>query len=185
MIAFAAQTSLSAVAVLAWDVTLRTGLFVAIAMVSAGLSDYAFQRWRMENQLKMSKQELKDERKQDEGDPLIRARIKRVQREMAQNRMLRDVPTASVILTNPTHYAIAIKYDTATMSAPRVVAKGVDEVAKRIREIAGEHDIPILERPSLARTLYKSVEVGHDIPPDLYRALAEIVAYLYRLGRWR
>jgi flagellar biosynthetic protein FlhB len=116
---------------------------------------------------------------------MLKARIKRVQRELSQQRMLGDVGSATVVLTNPTHYAIALKYDLHSMTAPKVVAKGVDEVAKRIREIADEHDVPILERRELARALYRTVEVGDDIPPALYHAIAEIVAYLYRIGKFR
>jgi flagellar biosynthetic protein FlhB len=178
------MSSLEAIVGLAWKLALKGSMSVSVALIAAGILDYGFQRWRHTEQLKMSKQEIKDERKDDEGDPHLKARIKRVQREMSSQRMLLDVPSASVVLTNPTHYSIALKYE-AGMVAPRVVAKGADEVAKQIRELAKSHGVPVLERPALTRALYRSVEVGQDVPPDLYKAVAEIVAYLYRIGRFQ
>jgi flagellar biosynthetic protein FlhB len=178
------MSSLEAIVGLAWKLALKGSMSVSVALIAAGILDYGFQRWRHTEQLKMSKQEIKDERKDDEGDPHLKARIKRVQREMSSQRMLLDVPSASVVLTNPTHYSIALKYESG-MVAPRVVAKGADEVAKQIRELAKSHGVPVLERPALTRALYRSVEVGQDVPPDLYKAVAEIVAYLYRIGRFQ
>ena len=168
-----------------WNLVLHTSLVVSLALVATGFIDYAYQRWQHDSKLRMTKQEVKDERKDEEGDPFIRARVKRVQRELSQGRMLKDVANATVVLTNPTHYSIALAYDTNSSNAPRVVAKGVDEVAKRIREIAAEHDVPMVERRELARALYRSVEVGREISPELYHAVAEVVAYLMRIGRFQ
>ncbi len=168
---------------LTWDVTLDIvwavcGMLLAIAML-----DYFYQRWQQEEDLKMSRQEIKDEHKQNEGDPLVKGRLRRLQREAARNRMLQDVQDSSVVITNPTHLAIAIKYERGVMQTPIVVAKGEGLMAKRIRELAAEHGIPVLERKPLARALYAAVEVGQEIPSDLFRAVAEILAYIYRMRR--
>jgi len=170
---------------LAWSMSLRMATNVAIALVVVGGADFGFQWWQHETKLRMTRQQVKDEHKQEEVDPMIRARIKRVQREMTKQRMMRDVPTSTVVVTNPTHYAVALQYESDSMTAPKVVAKGVDEVALKIRKIAAEHDVPILERRVLAKALYATVEVGQEIPPSLYHAIAEIVAHLYRLGKFR
>jgi flagellar biosynthesis protein FlhB len=129
----------------------------------------------------MTKQEVKEEHKQTDGDPLIKSRIKRQQYLMAKNRMMKDVPKADVIITNPTHYAIAIKYDLQKDGAPKVVAKGVDLIAQRIKEIAIEHNIPLHEDRQLARALYKTCEIGDQIPNALFQAVAQVLAYVYRL----
>ena len=129
----------------------------------------------------MTKQEIKEEHKQTEGDPLIKSRIKRQQFQMAKNRMMKDVPKADVIITNPTHYAIAIKYDMQKDGAPRVVAKGVDLVAQRIKEIAIEYNIPLHEDRQLARALYKVCEIGSPIPHSLFQAVAQVLAYVYKV----
>ena len=179
------KATLEEMVLLGWDIVLRTSFSVSIALVIAGLIDYAYQKWQHTSRLRMTKQEVKDERKDEEGDPMLRARVKRVQRELSQGRMLKDVASATVVLTNPTHYAIALRYDPNSMHAPKVVAKGVDEVARRIRELAAEHDVPLLERRELARALYGTVDVGQEISPDLYHAIAEVVAYLHRIGRFR
>ena len=149
-------------------------------MLLAGL-DYAYQRWQYENDLKMTKQEVKEELKHREGDPVVKARIKKVQFEMAQRRMMTDVPGADVVVTNPTHLAIALKFDTENMEAPQVVAKGAGHIAERIKEIAREYDVPVMEQKPLAQTLYKSVDIGQTIPAALYKAVAEVLAYVYRL----
>ena len=143
--------------------------------------DYAFQRWHYEKNLKMSKQEVKDEMKQREGDPLVKGRIKSVQREMARRRMMEEVPKADVVITNPTELAVALRYDRTEMSAPKVVAKGAGFIAGRIREIAAQAKVPIVENRSLARTLFRSVEIGQYIPETLYKAVAEVLAYVYQL----
>ena len=150
-------------------------------MVILSILDYAFQRWQYEEQLKMTKQEVKDEYKQREGDPQIKARVKRVQRELARKRMLADVPHADVIITNPTHLAVALKYDSNRGPAPVVVAKGADFLAEKIRGIARSHGVPLVEDKPLARALYKTVKLGAPIPENLFRAVAEILAYVYSL----
>ena len=147
----------------------------------AGL-DYFYQRWELEKQMRMTKQEIKEEHKSREGDPMIRSRIKRLQREMSSKRMMADVPTADVIVTNPTHISIALKYD-GGMVAPRVIAKGADAVAMKIREIAREHNIPIVENKPLARAIFKTLKIGSEIPRELYTAVAEVLSYVYRLRR--
>ncbi|MEX2287346.1 MAG: flagellar biosynthesis protein FlhB [Planctomycetaceae bacterium] len=182
-ISHAGHGSLNSAARYAWDMTIRGAVTVSAALVLIGLLDYLFQRWRHEEDLKMSRQDLKDELRQEEGDPLIRSRLKKVQRELAQRRSIRDVPGATVVLTNPTHFAVAIKYDRYKMSAPKVVAKGADLFARRIIKVANENGVPVVERKALARMLYSAVEVGSEIPTELYLAIAEILAYVYRLKR--
>jgi flagellar biosynthetic protein FlhB len=158
------------------------GIRIGIVLLILAVADYAWQRFRNEKQLKMSKQEVKDEMKQMEGDPRLRQRRRQIQLQMATQRLKKAVPTADVIVTNPTHFAIALKYDATAMHAPRVVAKGRDLMAARIREIAVANGIPILERKPLARALYKLVDVGHEIPEQFYSAVAEILAYVYELS---
>jgi len=153
----------------------------SLAMIVLVIIDYVFQRWEFENRIKMTKQEVKDEFKKSEGDPLIKSRIKSIQMEMARKRMMQDVPEADVIITNPTHLAIALKYDSATMTAPRLIAKGSRKIAEKIKDVASEHGIPILENKELARNLYSLVEVGQEIPPALYQTVAEVLAYIYKL----
>jgi flagellar biosynthetic protein FlhB len=145
------------------------------------VGDYVYQKWRFEKGLRMSRQEIKEETKSTEGDPLVKSRIKSVQREMARRRMMEDVPTADVVITNPTRLAVALKYDREKAAAPYVVAKGRDLIAARIREIARENGVPIVEDKPLARSLYKSVEIGQESPVDLYKAVAGVLAYVYRL----
>ncbi len=153
-----------------------TGLLVLAAC------DYAFQRYTFEKSIKMTKEEVKQEGKDAEGDPAVKGRIRSLQREMARRRIMKEVPQADVIITNPTHYAIALKYERGGgMAAPRVTAKGADLMAKRIREIATEHGVPIVERAPLARALYANVDEGQEIPEEFYRAVAEVLAYVYRL----
>jgi len=145
-----------------------------------GLIDLVYQRYSYKKSLRMSKQEIKDEYKQTEGNPEIKAKIRQLQREMAKRRMMSEVPKADVVVTNPTHYAVAIRYDKDEEEAPRVLAKGVDNIALKIREIAEKSGVMIVENPPLARELYKSVEIGELIPPKLYKAVAEVLAYVYR-----
>ena len=148
--------------------------------------DYAFQHYRFLEQLKMTKQEVKDEFKETEGDPLTRSRIRRIQREVARRRMMAAVPEADVVITNPTHYAVALSYKMEEMQAPQVVAKGVGFLAVRIKELAQKHDVPVVEDRALAQMLYKTVEIGSYIPVTLYKAVAEILAYIYKTrNRWR
>lgn len=164
------------VSTISYEILIR----VAVLMAVLAVADYAFQRHQFMDQMKMSKQEIKDEFKEMEGDPTTKGRIRRVQREMARKRMMNDVPTADVVITNPTHYAVALSYDMAEMAAPKVVAKGMALVAQKIKEIAKEHNIPIVENKPLAQALYKEVDVGGYIPANLWRAVAEILAYVYK-----
>jgi flagellar biosynthetic protein FlhB len=143
--------------------------------------DYIYQRWQHEESLKMTKQEIKDERKQTEGDPQVKSRIRSLQRQAAYQRMMAEVPKSDVVITNPTHLAVALRFDPAEMAAPRVTAKGADFIAERIRDIARESNVPIVENKPLAQALYKMAELGDYIPVDLYRAVAEVLAYVYRL----
>lgn len=152
-----------------------------LVLLMLALLDYGFQRWRYEKSLRMTKEELREENRTTEGDPGIRARIRSVQREMARKRMMSKVPEADVVITNPVHLAVALKYDAATMRAPVVLAMGARLIAERIREIAREYDVPIVENPPLAQTLYKSATVGMEIPVEAYRAVAEVLGYIYRL----
>lgn len=161
--------------------TMKIGFFIVLALVIIALLDLTYTRWDHKEQMKMTKQEIKDERRQSDGDPKVKAKIKQIQFKTAMQRMMKNVHTADVVITNPTHIAVALKYDAETMSAPQVIAKGKRLIALRIREIAAENDIPIMEEPPLARELYKSTEVGQQIPGNLYQAVAEILAYVYRL----
>jgi flagellar biosynthetic protein FlhB len=167
-----------------WSLALRLSLYAALAMLVLALADYAWQRWQYERQLMMTRWELKEELRQDEGDPHLRARMRKLMRELSQRRMLQDVPQATVVLRNPIHLAVALRYERHTMSAPQVVAKGAGAVAERILEIARRHGIPILERPPLAQALFRLVRVGQEIPPALYHAVAEVLAFVYRQRGW-
>ena len=160
---------------------LKMAAWILVALLLIGVADYAYQWWQHRRELRMSKQEVKDEHKQSEGDPHVKSRRMRVMREIAQHRARQAVPKADVVITNPTHFSVAVQYDAKTMRAPRVVAKGVDHMAMQIRAIATQHDVPILERPPLARALYYGVDVGHEVPPEQYQAVAEVLAYVYRL----
>ncbi len=161
-----------------YSIALRIGaLLLVLAII-----DYAYQRYRVERDLKMTKQEVKEEMKRMEGDPQMKHRRKQLAQQMMNKRLQRDVPTADVIVTNPTEFAVALKYDAGDMHAPKVVAKGQDHMAKRIREIAIANGIPILERKPLARALYKMCDVGQEIPEQFYATVAEILAYVYELS---
>jgi flagellar biosynthesis protein FlhB len=153
----------------------------AIAMVFVGCADYAVQRWRLLKSLKMTKQEVKDDLKMTDGNPEIKARVRRIQMTMARKRMLAAVPKATVVVTNPTHYAVALEYRRSEMAAPRVLAKGRGFLAQRIKAIARDHGVPTVENVPLAQSLYKTVEVGDFIPAALFEAVAEVLAYLIRL----
>jgi flagellar biosynthesis protein FlhB len=152
---------------------------VATLAVLAAL-DYAYQRWHFERSLRMTKQEVKDEFKEAEGNPEIKARIRQRQREISRRRMMAAVPTASVVITNPTHYAVALKYEMGQKGAPRLVAKGQDLLALRIRDLAEEHRVPTVENAALARSIYRLVDIDQEIPPELYRAVAEVLALIWR-----
>jgi len=159
------------------------GIAASIMLVFIALFDYIYERYEYEKQLKMSKQDLKDEHKNAEGDPLIKSKIKQRQREMAMRRMMQDVPAADVVITNPTHFAIALKYDEDMMDAPKVVAKGTDFVAQKIKLIAKEHDVIMVENRPLARAMYDQVEIGQAVPEEFFKAVAEVLAYVYRIKR--
>ncbi|RDW19497.1 flagellar biosynthesis protein FlhB [Oceanobacillus arenosus] len=164
-------------------VTATMGISATIALLFLAILDYAYQRFDFEKNLRMSKQDIKDEYKNMEGDPLIKSKIKERQRQAATRRMMSEVPNADVVITNPTHFAIAIKYDEKKASAPYVLAKGVDQTALKIKEIAKEHDVVMVENRPLARALYKAIEIGDVIPEEFYQAVAEILAYVYRLEK--
>ena len=153
----------------------------AIALLILAILDVAFQRWQHEQDLKMTKQEVRDEMKRMEGDPKLKERRRRVQQQLALQRMMHDVPDSDVVITNPTHFACALKYDEGTMTAPKLLAKGQDHVAHRIRERAIEHGVPIVEEPPLARSIFQLAEVGEEIPPELYQPVAEVLSYVYRM----
>lgn len=162
------------------QVGLKLGFYTCLVLIILAAIDLVFQRWQHERDLRMTKQEVKDEFRQREGDPMVRSRIRAIQRELAMHRMMDAVPDATVVITNPTHLAVAIKFK-RSMQAPMVVAKGAGHLAARIKEIAAEHDIPVIEQQPLARALFKNVEIDQYIPADLYHAVAEILAYVYRL----
>ncbi|HJV47271.1 MAG TPA: flagellar biosynthesis protein FlhB [Bacillota bacterium] len=176
-----------------WDAASIVGsLMIQLGVTIAGLLfimavfDYLYQRYEFEKQLKMSKQDIKDEYKKSEGDPAVKGKRKQKQRQLAMGRMLQEVPKADVVITNPTHFAIAIRYDIETMDAPEVIAKGKDHIALKIREIAGENQIMMVENKPLARALYASVEIGEPVPEELFHAVAEILAYVYyQEGRYK
>jgi len=158
-------------------------LVIASLALVAGI-DVPFQLWQYHDRMKMTKEDLKQELKEQEGDPQIKARIRARQREMAKRRMMEAVPKADVVVTNPTHFAVAIKYEAGKMGAPTVVAKGADLVAQAIRALAVENHVPLLEAPPLARALFRHTEIGDQIPAALYTAVAEVMAYVYRLNQF-
>lgn len=164
-----------ALAELAWKISIS---FLGIAML-----DYLYQRWSYEKNLRMSHEELKQEFRQTEGNPELKSEIKKRQRAMSMSRMMQDLKKADVVITNPTHYAVALRYDLKENKAPYVVAKGQDQVALRMRELAKEYDLVIMENKPLARALYTQVEIGQGIPEDLYKAVAEVLAFVYRLRK--
>ncbi|PFA67867.1 flagellar biosynthesis protein FlhB [Bacillus sp. AFS015802] len=163
------------------SLTVQMGIAASLALLFLSLFDFLYQKYDFEKNIRMSKQDLKDEHKNIEGDPLIKSKIKQRQREMAMRRMMQEVPEADVVITNPTHFAIALKYDEDKMDAPFVVAKGVDYMAQKIKYIAGENDIVMVENRPLARSLYDSAEIGDAVPEEFFKAVAEILAYVYRI----
>ena len=163
------------------DTALGIAIKICFALLVVSAVDYYFQFRKYEKDIRMSKQEVKEEYKQMEGNPEIKSRIKQKQREISMRRMLKDVPQADVVITNPTHYAVAIKYDTNKMSAPYVLAKGVDFMAIRIKEVAKENKVYIMENVALAQALYNTVDIGEPVPPELYKAVAEVLAFVYDL----
>jgi flagellar biosynthetic protein FlhB len=167
------------------DLIGRGFLLIAGAMIFVVIADVPFQLWNHHKKLKMTKEELRQEARESEGDPQLKARIRQQQREISRRRMMAEIPHADVVVTNPTHYAVALKYSDGEMRAPRVVAKGADRVAARIREIAAENGVPTLEAPPLARALYRHTDLGDEIPAALYAAVAEVLAYVFQLRHYR
>ncbi len=165
------------------DYALRVLIGVLVVMSFVAVADYLFQRHQFMKQMRMTKQEVKDEFKQSEGDPQIKMRLRQIRTERARQRMMAAVPEADVVITNPTHYAVALKYDAETMEAPRLTAKGADLIAQRIRELAEEHKIPVVENPPLARALHAGVELDQQVPPQHYKAVAEVIGYVMRLRK--
>jgi flagellar biosynthetic protein FlhB len=163
------------------DIIIDTGLRISLCYLVVGLADYIYQRHRFNEDMKMTKQEVKDEFKNTEGNPEIKGRQRQRMREASRRRMMQDVPKADVVITNPTHFAVAIKYDAETSKAPVVLAKGEDYLAQKIKEAAREHHIEIVENKPLARMLYANVDIGQEIPPELYQAVAEILAMVYNM----
>ena len=156
-------------------------LYIVGALGLIAAIDAPYQLWHYANKLKMTRQEMIQESKESDGNPQIKGKIRQLQREMAKRRMMADVPTADVVVTNPTHYAVALKYNDGMRGAPKVIAKGTDETAAKIREIARENKVIMLEAPALARALYKHAEIGDEIPQTLYAAVAEVLAYVFQL----
>ncbi len=154
---------------------------LAFLLLVIAVFDYAYQKWEFERSIKMSKQELKEEYKQMEGDPQIKSKIRQKQRELARNRMMSSVPKADVVITNPTHLAVALEYDRKVMDAPVVCAKGSGFLARKIREVAEENSVPVVENKPLARSLFETLEVGEEVPEEFYRAVAEVLAFVYRI----
>lgn len=165
------------------DSSLDLLIQIALAYAIIAAADFIFQKYKFKKDMMMTKQETKEEYKQTEGSPEIKSRIKKEQMAASRKRMMEDVPKADVVITNPTHYAIALKYKVGSDSAPKVLAKGVDQLAQRIKKVASEHDVPLYEDRALARALYKVCEVGDHIPENLFHAVAQILAYVYKLKR--
>jgi len=162
------------------DITVRVGMYASVALLFLSLLDYLYQKYDFEKNIRMSKQDIKDEYKNIEGDPLIKSKIKQKQREMAMQRMMQEIPNADVVITNPTHFAIVLKYDEQKSDAPYVVAKGVDFVAQKIKLVAKENNIVMMENRPLARSLYDQAEIGQAIPEEFFKAVAEILAFVYK-----
>ena len=173
------EISLNQAVSLIGQIIIDTGLRISIFYIVLGLADWFYQKHKFNEDMKMTKQEVKDEYKDAEGDPAVKTKQKQRMREASQRRMMRDVPKADVVITNPTHIAVAIKYDPEEHTAPTVLAKGEDYMAQKIREAAKEANVPIMENKPLARALYATVDIGQEIPPELYEAVAEILALIY------
>src|SRR5690606_7580000 len=184
LLALGNQTLPSAIAQSAW--ILGTSLvLLACALILIAAVDVPFQIWDNKKKTRMTKQEVRDEYKDSEGKPEVKSRVRQLQREMAERRMMGEVPKADVVITNPTHYAVALKYDPVNSGAPVVVAKGADFLAQKIREVAAEHDVIVLESPPLARAVYYSTELEHPIPAGLYLAVAQVLAYVYQIRQYQ
>ena len=167
------------------DIVLSLGFRLALLLLLMAILDYAFQRWDYEKNLRMTKQELKEEQKQQEGDPVLRSRVRSLQRDLSRQRMMSDVGESDVVVTNPTHLAVALRYDPVMMVAPVVMAKGQRLVAEKIKELARQAGVPVVENKPLARALFKAVQVGQEIPEELFRATAEVLAFVFQMRRNR
>jgi flagellar biosynthesis protein FlhB len=167
------------------SMTLRAFAWLSAGLLLIAALDAPFQLWEYHKNLRMTRQEVREELKESEGRPEVKAKIRRVQQEMARRRMMDQVPKADVVVTNPTHYAVALRYTAGKMRAPRVVAKGADVLALAIRELARQHRVPLVEAPPLARALYRSTELDAEIPVNLYAAVAQVLSYIYRLRAWK
>ncbi|MCR8630797.1 flagellar biosynthesis protein FlhB [Paenibacillus sp. N5-1-1-5] len=176
-----ARLPLENIFVFAGSVTFKLGIKIGLILIVLALFDYMYQKYEFEKNLRMSKQDIKDEYKKTEGDPLIKGKIREKQRRMAMQRMMQEVPKADVVITNPTHFAVALKYDSKNMQAPTVLAKGTDYIALKIKQIAKENSIVTMENKPLARALYAQVEIGEAIPADMFQAVAEVLAYVYKV----
>ncbi|WP_168122238.1 flagellar biosynthesis protein FlhB [Paenibacillus sp. HB172176] len=172
---------LEAIFSFAAGLTIKLGIEIGAVLSVLAFLDFLYQKYEHEKSIKMSKQDIKDEYKKSEGDPLIKGKIRERQRRMAMQRMMQEVPKADVVITNPTHFAIALKYDASEMEAPKIIAKGMDHIALKIREVAKENGIITMENKPLARALYERAEIGDVIPADLFQAVAEVLAYVYKL----
>ncbi|MBP7933872.1 MAG: flagellar biosynthesis protein FlhB [Phycisphaerae bacterium] len=181
-LAEAALLSHLALAQMTIDLVFTLGLRLAMALLVLAIIDLVYQKWKLEKDLRMTKEEVREELRRMDGDPHIKRRRRELQMQLAMRRIRAAVPKADVVVTNPTHFAVALQYDSETMSAPTVTAKGADHLAQLIRTLAIEHGVPIVERPPLARALYQSVEVGQEIPAQFYRTVAEVLAYVYELA---
>lgn len=166
-----------------WRLMIDTVIRICLVLLALAVLDYFYQRYELRKSLRMTKKEVRDEHKQTEGDPMVRSRIRQKQRQMAMRRMMQQVPKADVVITNPTHLAVAVKYEAAKMRAPQLVAKGEGYVAEKIKEVAKEHSVPVVEDKPLARSIYQTVEIDEFIPPNLYQAVAEVLAFVYKLRR--
>ncbi len=163
------------------SVAVKVVLGILVVLTIIMVADVAYTRYDHNKQLKMTKSEVKDEAKQADGDPIVKGRLRQIRMERARQRMMAAVPEADVVITNPTHFAVALRYDQVNMEAPRLTAKGMDEVALRIRQVAKEHDVPVVENPPLARALYSGVELDQEVPPEHYKLVAEVIGYVMRL----
>jgi flagellar biosynthetic protein FlhB len=166
---------------LSWELTMKLALYLAIGFAIIGTTDYVYQRYRFEQSMRMTKQEVKEEAKREDGDPHMKGRIRQLQREMGRKRMLASVPKATVVVTNPIHYAVALQFIPGVMPAPKVVARGAGVLARNIIERARQFGIPVLERPVLARSLYRAVDVDQEIPPELFVAMAEVIGFVLKM----
>lgn len=175
------HTSVGNILLYMLKVVFKIFIYVILVMLVVAILDYIFQKWQFEKELKMSKQEIKDESKQVEGDPQVKSRIRSLQQQAARKRMMKDVPEADVVVTNPTHLAVAIKYDAMSMNAPQVVAKGAGLVAERIKSLAMQNNVPVIENKKLAQNLYKLVDIGQEVPAQFFQTVAELLAYVYGL----